>query len=188
MISTVVLIFSISWAQDLKEISFRDKVHISTSGYQTDRSPAPTEYNCKAYSNPGSAGLKAKLKSGEGFVYGIECKATEVGDEINLVVFKKDKELTRLSNVASASGDCGYNAETQAWLVDLNGDSSMDVITRTKTKNVPSDCGDKGKAKEEDFATAYFWDKENQHYSKAKLDERDLKKFKKKYDFSWRAY
>lgn len=185
MIAATVLVLSFSWAQDSKEISFKEKVHISTAGYQNDRSPSVSEYKCQAYSNPSSAGLKVKLKSGEGLVYGIECKATEVGDEINLVVFKKDKELTRLNGIANVSGDCGYKGETQAWLVDLNGDSSMDVITRTKTKNVPSDCATKRQASAEDFATAYFWDKDNQHYSKAKLDDRDLKKFKKKYDFKF---
>ena len=185
MISMMVLVLGFSWAQADKEVSFRDKVHVSVKGYQADRSPSITEFKCNAYSESQSAGLKAKLKSSEGLTYGLECVASEVGNQVNLLVFKKDKQIARLTDIASDIGDCGYSAQTQAWLVDLNGDKSMDVIERTKSKNVPSNCADKGKASSEDFVTVFFWDKERLEHSKAKLDDKDLKKFKKKYDFEF---
>ena len=188
MISLAILLLGFSWAQSDKEVTFRDKVHVSVKGYQADRSPSVTEIKCNAYSESQSAGVKAKLKSSQGLSYALECIASEVGNQVNLLVFKKDKQIARLTDIASQGSDCGYSAETQAWLVDLNGDKSMDVIERTKTKNVPSDCADKGKASAEDFVTVFFWDNEKMEHSKAKLDDKDLKKFKKKYDFTWRAY
>ena len=186
MIFLTFLILSTPFAhaQIDKEVTFRDKVHISLKSYQTDRSPAPTEMNCMGFENISGRGVKARLKSSAGISYELDCQYSEIGSQMDLLVFKNKKQVSKLPDIASAGADCGYSYEKQSWLSDLNGDKLMDVITRSKSKNVPSNCGNGNqKAEAKDEITVFFWDDEKQEHVKGKLDAGDLKKFMRKYQF-----
>ena len=171
-------------AQIDKEVRFKDKVHISLKSYQTDRSPSVTDMNCNGYGDINGRGVKARLKSSAGISYELDCQSSEIGSQLDLLVFKNKKQISKLADIASSGSDCGYSYEKQAWLTDLNGDKMMDVIMRLKSKNVPSNCGNGNKkAESKDEITVYFWDDQKQEHVKGKLDVGDLNKFMRKYQY-----
>jgi hypothetical protein len=185
MIWAVVLGLSLSWAQNDKEISFKDKARVSVDSVKIDNQSNEISLNCKGYSNPTSQGIKARLKSAAGISYALDCKGLETGDGIDLLVFKSGKQVSRFVSVAQRGGDCGYRSESQSWLVDMNGDKMMDVVTRFKSKNVEADCGEgHKKAESQDSMTVYFWNGDKLQHEKANLDAKDIKKLEKKYDFN----
>ncbi len=184
MILTSLLFLSLSWAAD-KEVSFKDKAHITIEKYSLDRDTNSFPLKCNAYGNLSEQGIKLRLKNSAGINYALDCRASEIGSQWDLVVFKGEKQLTKLTSVASSGSDCGTSYETQGWLQDLNGDRMMDVIERSKLKKVPADCGTGNQpATSKDDLKAYFWDEESLSFKETKLPDGDIKKFKKRFDFS----
>jgi hypothetical protein len=174
-VSFVSSVVGAEQAQPLKSL------HLTDNGYYLNASKSMVQLKCNAYQDRKDEGVKARFAV-QDKEFAIECKGDEVGSSYNLLVYQKEKLLSKIESVVSSGGDCGMNYQTQAWFVDVNNDGSIDVIQRSKFHDGPSDCGGQKEVEDKDEVSVHQWSPATKSFQKVTLDDKKLKQYKAQYD------